>query len=304
MNEDESGSRLLEISLPVEGELVEPLWELFEQHGGGAVMETRVQGPREGEPSAKPRTWLKTYIPADDLEARTRIEVGLWHLGQILPLPEAEIRPLAEANWAEAWKAHYTPQRIGRFLVLPSWEEEKSDPDAIVIRLDPGMAFGTGQHPTTRLCLEALGDRMEAGDRVLDVGTGSGILAIGAALLGAGHVRGVDIDPRAAETAAANAEENGVEIEAVAGSLPPTTREAPYDLVLANILAPTIRVLASALAAQTRPGGTLIASGILEDQADEVSSSLETAGFGPSELRRDGDWTALITVRQAPTPDG
>lgn len=304
---DEAAPRLIEISLPVEGELVEPVWELFERHGGGAVLETRIRGPREGEPSAPPKTWVKTYLPADDLEARARIEVGLWHLGQILPLPEAELRLLADANWAEAWKAHYEPQRIGPFLVLPSWHdeeavegsgEEASPEDAgIPIRLDPGMAFGTGQHPSTRLCLELLGELLRPGQHVLDVGTGSGILAIGAARLGAASVTAVDIDPRAARTAAENARVNGVEILAAAGSLEPTPPERPFDLVLANILAPTIRALAPALAAHTRPGGRLVASGVLEEQAADVARALQAEGFAAPALHRDGDWVALVAAR-------
>lgn len=318
---------LIEIAVPVEGELVEPVFELFERHGGGAVIETRVRGAESGYDDARPQTWVRTYLPAGDAEARLRVEIGLWHLGQIYPLPEAIVRELAEANWAEAWKAHYTPQRVGPFLVVPSWIDADAAlladagsgagdggdapptfdaPAPIVphvIRLDPGMAFGTGQHPTTRLCLIALAEHVRDGDRVLDVGVGSGILAIGAGLAGAGEVVGVDIDPRAAETARANAAANGVSLDARAGSLDALATEAPaltpFDLVVANILAPTVIELAGGLADWTRPGGSLIASGILAEQASDVAAALCAAGFAAPDVRIDGDWVALVAVREA-----
>lgn len=322
---------LIEIAVPVEGELVEPVFELFERHGGGAVIETRVRGAESGYDDARPQTWVRTYLPAGDAEARLRVEIGLWHLGQIYPLPEAIVRELAEANWAEAWKAHYTPQRVGPFLVVPSWIDADAaliadagnvagdiegappvlDPPAPivphVIRLDPGMAFGTGQHPTTRLCLIALAEHVRGGDRVLDVGVGSGILAIGAGLVGAGEVVGVDIDPRAAETARANAAANGVLLDARAGSLSALAADAaadapaltPFDLVVANILAPTVIELAGGLADWTRPGGSLIASGILAEQASDVAAALCAAGFAAPAVCVDGDWVALVAVRRA-----
>lgn len=297
---------LIEIAVPVEGELVEPVFELFERHGGGAVLETRVRGPESGYDHPRPETWVRTYLPAHDAEARLRVEIGLWHLGQIHPLPAAIVRELAEANWAEAWKAHYTPQRVGPFLVIPSWLEDDglaADAAARVIRLDPGMAFGTGQHPTTRLCLEALAERVRPGDRVLDVGIGSGILAIGAGLLGAGAVVGVDIDPQAAATARANAAANGVDVDARAGSLDALAEApaaAPFDVVVANLLAPTVIELAGGLAAATRPGGVLIASGILAEQADDVAAALTAAGIAAPDVRADGDWVALVASRGAP----
>lgn len=297
---DEPSGALIEISVPVSGELVEPIWELFERHGGGAVLETRVRGPVDGH-DGEPETWLRTYVPAGDAEARLRIELGLWHLGRILPIPEATIRPLAEANWAEAWKEHYTAQRVGPFLVVPSWLEPGGDADgAVVLRLDPGMAFGTGQHPTTRLCLAALAGRVGPATRVLDVGTGSGILAIGAALMGAPRPVALDIDPRAVETAEANAAQNGVQLMGHAGTLAALRAGGgvgPFDLVLANLLAGIVAALAPDLAAATAPGGTLIASGILDEQAPDVVAALAGAGFAAPEVLVDGDWVALVATR-------
>ncbi len=299
---DGSVGPLIEISVPAEGELVEPLYELFVRHGAGAAIETRLRDDVSGAPDA-PETWVRTWIAADDADARTAIETGLWHLGRILPLPEATVRELAEANWAEAWKAHWTAQPVGPFLITPTWlDPESTDPDRLPLRLDPGTAFGTGQHPTTRLCLEAVAEAVaEAPNaRVLDVGTGSGILAIGARLLGAREVLGVDIDPRAAETAAANAAANGVPFPTRAGSLDVVETEPPFDIVLANLLAPIVIELAPGMAARTRTGGLLIASGVLDTQVDEVTAALRTAGFGEAEVRSDGDWVAILTRKEPP----
>jgi ribosomal protein L11 methyltransferase len=247
---------------------------------------------------------VRTYLPADDVEARVKLEVGLWHLGQIHPLPEAEVRRLSEANWAEAWKAHYTPQRIGkRFLVVPSWlaDEAAAGPEDVVLYLDPGTAFGTGLHPTTRLCLAALEELVRPGDEVLDLGTGSGILAIGAGRLGAGRVVAVDLDPKAAAVAADNAERNGVAIETLAGELADTP-PGRFDLVVANILAGPIVTLAPALVERLRrPGGRLVVSGILAEQADDVAAALAAAGAEELETRHSGDWVAIVA---GPAEDG
>jgi ribosomal protein L11 methyltransferase len=165
------------------------------------------------------------------------------------------------------------------------------------------MAFGTGQHPTTRLCLAALEGRVRPGARVLDVGTGSGILAIGAALLGAEAPVALDVDPRAVATAEANAALSGVALTPFAGTLPEllATRSGPFDVVLANLLAGLVIELARDLAAAAAPGGTLIASGILCDQVADVAGALVAAGFAAPETMTDGDWAALVARR---APDG
>lgn len=285
---------LLELAVPVDGEAAEAVCELFERYGGGAVIEVLVRaGPETGAELPVPRTCVRTYIPATDVDARTRLEVGLWHLSQLYPIPEAAMRLLAEANWAEAWKAHYAPLRIGPFLVLPSWLDAPPEPGAVVLRLDPGMAFGTGLHPTTQLCLVALSDLVGPGSTVLDVGTGSGILGIGAALLGAGTVVGVDIDPRAAATAGENAQRNGVAMDIVAGSLEDVAPGA-FDVVLANLLAGTVAALAAQFSQRVRPGGALVASGVLEEQSGSVATALVSAGFEPARILPSGDWVALV----------
>jgi ribosomal protein L11 methyltransferase len=293
---------MLEIAVPVDGEAAEAVCELFERYGGGAVVEVRMRDSTSGHDLAAPEHWVRTYLAADDVEARQRVEVGLWYLSRIHPIPEAAIRQLAEANWAEAWKSHYEPLRIGgSFLIVPSWiETEKASPQAgdRIIRLDPGMAFGTGLHPSTRLCLSALEARLQPGDRMLDVGTGSGILAIGAWLLGGTDPVGVDIDPKAVEIARENAILNDMLLDARAGGIEAAAEDAPFDLVVANILAHILIELAPALAERCRPGGLLIASGVLDEQASDVAAAFEAAGFAPAEIGVEGDWVVLCAHRQ------
>lgn len=298
----ESPGPLLEISVAVDGEAAEAVCELFERYGGGAVVEIRVAEPNgSANPTAPSQTaWVRTYLPVDDIEARRRVEVGLWYLGRLYPVPEPLLRELAEANWAEAWKEHFTPLGIGeRFWVIPAWIDPATVPAAAggrVIRLDPGMAFGTGLHPTTQLCLAALEALVRPGAALLDVGTGSGILAIGAARLGAGRVVGVDIDPRALAIAAENAALNAVVLELWSGRLEDADA-ALFDLVVANILAGTIIEMAPLLAARVRPGGALVVSGILAEQAAAVSAALVAAGLDPAGEAASGDWVAM-TARQ------
>lgn len=182
-------------------------------------------------------------------------------------VPEFSVEALEEQNWVQLTQSQFDPIRVSeRLWIVPSWHESP-DPAAINLVLDPGMAFGTGSHPTTRLCLEWLEGNVTPGASLLDYGCGSGILAIAAARLGAGEVSGVDIDPLAVEAAKANAERNAVNArfadsaESLAGE---------YDLVVANILSNPLRVLAPAICAHVRSGGRLALSGILREQADEI----------------------------------
>lgn len=182
-------------------------------------------------------------------------------------VPAFSVEVLEEQNWVQLTQSQFDPIRVSeRLWIVPSWHESP-DPAAINLVLDPGMAFGTGSHPTTRLCLEWLEGNVTPGASLLDYGCGSGILAIAAARLGAGEVSGVDIDPLAVEAAKANAERNAVSArfadsaEALAGE---------YDLVVANILSNPLRVLAPAICAHVRSGGRLALSGILREQADEI----------------------------------
>lgn len=183
--------------------------------------------------------------------------------------PDFEVAPLEEQNWVQLTQSQFDPIQISsRLWIVPTWHQAP-DPEAVNLILDPGMAFGTGSHPTTRLCLEWLERNVSSGCSLLDYGCGSGILAIAAARLGAGRVAGVDIDPQAVESARANATANGVEAvfedsaQALAGE---------YDVVVANILSNPLRVLAPAICAHVRSGGRLALSGILREQAEEIIS--------------------------------
>jgi ribosomal protein L11 methyltransferase len=176
----------------------------------------------------------------------------------------------------------------------------------VVIDLDPGMAFGTGQHATTRMCLELLEEYVQPGDRVLDVGTGSGILAVAAAKLGARECLALDIEPRSAAVARENAARNGVNvvIRTASGSLGdgwplPEPSPSNYDLGLANITAAAVAELMPSFAAALRPGGQLIASGIIGERMDAVRAAMAAAGFDIVEERAEGDWRAVVARRRA-----
>jgi len=283
----------------VDGEAAETVSEVFNRYGrGGAVLSTDF----DGELSDTAVVTVKTYLPLDEegLKTRQRIEEALWHLSQIYPLPPPEFRELTEDDWANAWKKHYCKRsgvlRIGqRIVIKPPWQEYKPRPDEVVIELDPGMAFGTGLHPTTRMCLQALEEHLEPGAKVLDLGTGSGILAIAAARLGAGSVLALDNDPVAVRAARANVQSNGVRntVTVEPGSLDKTTEE--FELVLVNILARVIIELAGqGLVDRVRPTGLMIAAGIIEEQEAEVTAALRERGLEIVERRQEKDWVALV----------
>ena len=283
----------LEASVQADGEAAEAVSEVFNRYYG-AVLSTDF----DDELSDTPVVTVKTYLPLDEegLRTRQRIEEALWHLSQIYPLPAPEFRELAEEDWANAWKKHYHVVRIGqRIVIKPPWQEHKRQPDEVVIELDPGMAFGTGLHPTTRMCLQAVEEHLKPGDRVLDLGTGSGILAIAAAKLGAGSVLALDNDPLAVRTALANAKSNEVQnvVTAELGSLDKAAGE--FDLVLVNILARVIIELADqGLVDRVRPTGLIILAGIVVEQEAEVMAALREHGMEVVERRQEKDWVALV----------
>ena len=238
------------------------------------------------------------YLPVDD-RLETRLEM-LKNALAALPSYGVEgagiditLRYVEEADWANAWKAFYKPMRVGRrLLVTPPWESPQLAPDDIPLIIDPGMAFGTGSHPTTQLCLEALEDVVRSGYAVADIGTGSGILAIAASKLGAAPVVATDIDPLAVKIAHENAQINGANVQ-VQEPLP----QGVYDVVVANILADVVVGLSQTLASLT--GGTLIASGIIDTRAEDVRATLQSVGFDAIEMRNSGEWVALICRRGA-----
>ena len=251
---------------------------------------------------------VRAYLPATNRPAAEaavrRAEADLGHLQAfgLRPIGEFETREIREADWANAWKRHFPVLRLGRRLVIrPSWRRHRAVVDEVVIALDPGLAFGTGLHPTTRLCLvgiERLADAGRlAGANVLDVGCGSGILAIAAARFAAASVLGLDIDPIAVEATTANARRNRVarRVRAREGSLP--TEGGPFDLVVANLIAGLLVRLAARLHAATAPGGRLLVSGIYVDREPEVRRALAAAGFHVIGRDAEGDWVALEAER-------
>jgi ribosomal protein L11 methyltransferase len=289
----------LEISVCVDGEAAEVVSELFNTYGrGGAVIEHRLAGGL-GAHDDVDEMRVKTYISAGDGALKRQIEEALWHLGQLYPIPDPEFAVLGEADWAEAWKAHYGVLHVGqRTAIVPAWQSYDPAPDEVVIVLDPGMAFGTGTHPTTRLCLAALEELMEPGMRVLDLGTGSGILSIAAAKRGAASVRAVDIDPIAVASARENVAANGVAgvVHVESGSL--ELAQATYDLVLVNILYSVILdLLDRGLADVLRPNGVVVASGIIDDQEADIVHAFEAHGLQVVDRRRERDWVALVGRR-------
>ena len=303
----------LELSVEADVEAVEAVSEILGRvAAGGTTVEPAFELVDEGlgarvDPS-RPSV-VRAYVPAHDAAATERatalVAEALGHLGAfgLRPIGELTTRHVHEADWAEAWKAHFPVLRVGRRIVIrPTWRRHRAAPDDVVLALDPGMAFGTGLHPTTRLCLAALdafADRGAVeGARALDVGCGSGILAIAAAKLGAASVLGVDTDPIAIEATAANAARNrlGRRVRARHGSVP--TGEPPFDLVLANLIASVLIALAPLLAGELRPGGTLLASGIFVDREADVRSALADAGLDVRGRTLEGEWIALAAVRR------
>jgi ribosomal protein L11 methyltransferase len=251
---------------------------------------------------------VRAYLPASDpVSARAAVERATADLGHLQafglrPIGELEVREVPEAEWAEAWKRHFPVLRLGRRLVIrPTWRRHRPAPDEVVVALDPGLAFGTGLHPTTRLCLIGLERLADTGRlvsaSVLDVGCGSGILGITAARFGASRVVGLDVDPIAIEATLANARRNRLRrrIEARLGSLP--TPGGPFDVVLANLIAGLLVNLAAELLAATRPGGRLLASGIYVDREPEVRRALAAAGFHLLDRDEEGDWVAVTAER-------
>ncbi|HEX7588369.1 MAG TPA: 50S ribosomal protein L11 methyltransferase [Anaerolineae bacterium] len=305
----------IELSVATDAEGAEAAAALLNEFvsGGAVIEETLIADPGEAFDPARTFT-VRAFFSPDDRAGIDRAEKSLWHLGQLRPMGDPHTRELAEEDWAEAWKKHYTILHIGRALVIkPSWLEYAPQPHEVIVELDPGMAFGTGLHPTTRLCMVALEEYAEnlakirstevglavgepaQGLRMVDVGTGSGVLSITAAKLGFRDIVAYDLDPIAVETAARNVAINHVEsiVRVERGSI--TNKEqSQFDLVCINILAEVICELAPAVAAALKPGGTVIASGILDFKADTVTDALREVEIETIEKKQEEDWVTLV----------
>jgi ribosomal protein L11 methyltransferase len=313
----------MEVCVRVDGELAEAVAEVLARFAPeGVVIESTEIAPDptgEGQPRGSLR--VCAYLPVNESleDTRRQLEEALWHLGFIQSIPEPEYRRVEETDWAESWKEHFKPMLIGkRLAVIPPWLDPP-DPERVTLRIDPGMAFGTGSHPSTQLSLELLEVWLEArrsggaqqrtgsfeGDHlqdvtVIDIGTGSGILGIAALKLGVERVLGVDLDAQAVAVARQNAKANGVgerfelrvsslsEIQAGNFSL------SQASLVLANILAPVlVRMLQAGLADLVADGGYLVLGGIMQDQANEVITTAQEQGLQLAQRKELGDWVVL-----------
>lgn len=262
-----------------------------------AFADTSAEQPIFGEPGEhNERIWENSKVVAllaQDSEPADIIRQAASQLD--IPMLAFETETVPEQDWVTLTQAQFTPIRISsRLWITPSWHEIP-DAQAINLQLDPGMAFGTGSHPTTRLCLQWLDTHINRGESVLDYGCGSGILAIAAQKLGATRVEGTDIDPQAVHTSQQNAAQNNVQCNFF---LPENLPTAQYDVVLANILANPLRMLGDLLASYTRTGGTIVLSGILAEQSDELNTIYET-WFVMNEPVFEEGWAILSGTKRA-----
>lgn len=201
-----------------------------------------------------------------------------------------------EKDWANEWKKYYKPTKVGnRFVIKPLWEEYEAKGNEIILQMDPGMAFGTGTHETTRLCLEAIENYMKKDTRVFDIGTGSGILAIGASLLGAKDVVGVDLDIVAVDSAKENVQYNHLEnVEILHGNLMDVV-DGTADIIVANIIAEVILILIDDVKKMINENGVFISSGIIREKEKMVTDALHEKGFSIKEVRREGEWVCIVS---------
>ncbi|PID84687.1 MAG: 50S ribosomal protein L11 methyltransferase [Chloroflexi bacterium] len=300
----------LEVSVVTDGEGAEAIAEALKPfaHQESVVLEQLGDMADLAPNALEPAVTVKIYVSEenDTPVFRQRIEEIMYQYGRLYPLPPPTFRKLEDQDWANAWKAHYRPFRIGgKIWIQPSWTsiedvgdgEDGLQPDDVVLALDPGMAFGTGLHPTTQMCMRALADMVQPGMTVLDVGTGSGILAIAAAKLGAARLLAFDTDPLAVKAAQENTERNGVteQISLFEGRLEQVA-EKGWDVVVVNILAPVIINLLArdGLMSYAGENGRLILSGIIEEQGDGVETAVVEAGGCVMEKLQVRDWVSYV----------
>lgn len=294
----------VKVKIPVEyGEIVA---EIFQEEGAGGVIfddpgilkEKLVQNDEFlGKEFILPEQFgVRSYLPVDDGlgERLARIKRRVREIiGEEI---EFELKQVKEEDWAEAWKQYFKPERIGKIVVKPSWEEYSPANGEMVIELDPGMAFGTGTHPTTRLCLKLLQEIITSQTKMLDVGTGSGILALAGAKLGAQRITAMDIDPVAVKIALENIKRNQMEelITVYESNLLERPLDIKFNLVVANIISNAIIEISSQLVKVMEPGGLFLASGIIEERYSEVLDCLFKEGFIHVKHVFEEGWAGLL----------
>ncbi len=290
-----------ELSLSVPHQFVEPVSYLFSRYGKGLSTQPEGQG----------QVTLRTYLPSGSRQRLARIEIGVKLVSSVAPVGDLVVRDLPDdEDWQNSWKSHFQILHIGKRLVIkPSWLEldEKIDgrPGQIVIELDPGIAFGTGYHPTTHTCLEALEDLVWPGMSVLDLGTGSGILSIASVMLGAESVVALDIDSQAVGAARQNFRRLRIQkqVSLAQGSVPhPTAPAGNFDLAIANISARGVADRAPFIVAALKPAALFVSSGMLKTQQPEVDAALRPLGFSLIREWLREEWTTLVYQAPQGTP--
>ncbi len=296
----------IEVKLQCNGELAEALAEVLGRFvSGGVVVESVTifnQHTQENEPTGRMNVF--GYLPFnDELEdMRDKLENAFGHLELITSIPEPQYRVILDQNWMEAWKQHYQPIQVGgNILIMPAWAPPDEEEKRITVRIDPAMAFGTGAHPTTQLCLRLLENQIIEGNDVIDVGCGSGILSIAALKMGASHALALDTDGQAVAATQENAAINNIPVsvleiskgsvaEILSGQF--SVKHAP--LVMVNILSKVIiNLFGQGLVEVVQDGGIVLLSGILAHQVDDVLKAAHQAGFLLIEHLHDGDWVSL-----------
>jgi ribosomal protein L11 methyltransferase len=300
----------LELSVQAPPEYVEPLTHIFYRYGeGGVAIESPADfNPDEGESAPQLQTVkVVTFVPLDE-SARSRksnMEIAVRLVAHFAPISEIKEREVEEEDWESNWKEYFHPMRVGSNLVIcPTWRTYESLDDDVLIKLDPGMAFGTGHHPTTRMCMELLETLIFGGEKVIDVGCGSGILSISAAKLGAGDILGIEIESRSVEVALENCELNGIssQVTILNGSFPEIRVEnATFDVALANIAAKVVINLSEYIVGAVANGGRLVLSGILKSSLEDVEKEYSLYGVHFDKVLIDGDWTAVLATKNAAT---
>ncbi|HAF47793.1 MAG TPA: 50S ribosomal protein L11 methyltransferase [Anaerolineaceae bacterium] len=304
--DSEDKTHWMQVKIQTDGEIAEALAEVLGRFiSEGVVVESLTKFntyTQENEPTGE--VTVSGYLKVDGaLETKKQaIEQALWHLSQISPIPQPEYTLVKDQDWMSAWKQHYNPIPLGEsLLVLPAWQEPKAGEQRHIIRINPAMAFGTGTHPTTKLCLRLLEKILQPGMNVIDVGCGSGILSIAALKMGANHVIAVDTDEQAITSTLENAELNHIsssDLELGEGSIKEilsgqfTHQQA--QLVMVNILAPIlIRLFEQGLEKTVQEDGILLLSGILDHQEKDVLEAAKNAGFSVIQKLSDEDWVSF-----------